>query len=315
MIKILVISSGNVPEAIKSLADEASIHQATFHDDDIQAQLASADVLLLWDFFSVLLEENWDFLSKVQWIHIPAAGIDKALFPALRESDVLLTRAKSMFGRAMSEYALACVLMHAKELRETMRDSASRAWRIRTLASIHGANVLMVGAGDLAQEIAAQLKVNGMKVSYVATSARSIDGDSVYNIASLAEIVSGFDYVINVLPKTADTFQLIDQDVIDAFSPDTFFINLGRGDTIDQEYLTNALADKKFAGAALDTFVTEPLPDDDPLWDMDNVFVSPHTSSRIGDWQEALMLQFVEYFHQWLAGNIPDGVVDKNKGY
>jgi phosphoglycerate dehydrogenase-like enzyme len=137
----------------------------------------------------------------------------------------------------------------------------------------------------------------------------------IHGADELADAVGWADFVIDVLPGTASTTRLFDAAVIAGMQPTARFINVGRGSTVDQSALTEALRAERIAGAALDVFEDEPLPEDDPLWDLPNVVVSPHMSGDFAGFPQALVELFVDNLRRYLTGEPLRNVVDKTRGY
>lgn len=279
--------------------------------------LPGCDVLYLWDFFSEQLQEAWPVADQLKWVHIAAAGMDKLLFPALVESDILVTNAHGIFDTPMAEYVLGCVIRHAKQLDVTQRHQAEHRWQIRETGNVAGSSVLVVGVGGIGRETGRLLRAVGMNVEGLGRTARGGDDvfSDIHSSDDLVAVVGRFDYVVLACPLTADTVGMVSAEVIRAMKPGSYLVNVGRGRLVDQAALTDALIAGRLAGAALDTFEQEPLPPGDPLWDLDQVFVSPHTSSRTDGWLERLNEQFITNLQVWSQGGIPDGVVDKRLGF
>jgi phosphoglycerate dehydrogenase-like enzyme len=156
-----------------------------------------------------------------------------------------------------------------------------------------------------------------MTVRGVGTTARGRDEvfATVFGSDELADACEWADWVVNVLPSTPATRHLFDDDVFDAMPPTARFVSVGRGATVDEAALVRALEEGRLAGAALDVFEREPLPEDSPLWTMPNVIVSPHASANFAGWREALVELFVENLERYLTGRPLRNVVDKERGY
>ena len=156
-----------------------------------------------------------------------------------------------------------------------------------------------------------------MQVSGAGRRARTDDPDlgEVYESAGLASYVGDFDYVVNAAPLTPATRGLIDATVLKAMKPTAYLVNVGRGQSVVEDDLIAALRDGTIAGAALDVFETEPLPQDSPLWTMPQVAVSAHMSGNVVGWTDDLAHQFVDQAQRWLDGRPLDNVVDKQLGF
>lgn len=276
-----------------------------------------ADALLLWDFFSSALADVWERCDSLRWVHVAAAGVDKLLFDALRDSDVVVTNAHGIFDRPIAEYVLASVLAHAKRLHETADLQRRHEWRHRETRGIAGAQALVVGTGGIGREIARLLAAAGMNVRGAGRTAREHDPDFgvVVDSARLAEHVGDVDYLVNATPLTPATTGLLDAAVFAALPDTAHVVNIGRGASLVEDDLLAALVAGTLDGASLDVFATEPLPPDSPLWDAPGLVVSPHLSGDQVGWKDALARQFLDNAERWLAGDPLTNVVDKRLGY
>lgn len=285
--------------------------------DDLRRALPSSEILLGWNFRAKELRNAWDSATGLRWIHWCGAGVDAALFPGLQRSDVILTNARGVFDRAMAEYVLGLIISLAKFLPQTLSAMAKRTWAYRQTEMIEHRDALIVGVGSIGRCIAHLLKNVGMRVSGVGRTARSGDEEfeHVYAIDDLNRVIAGFDFVINVVPLTKDTRGLFSQAQFSAMQSSARFINVGRGATVDESALINALQNGDIAAAALDVFETEPLPDDSPLWSVDNLIISPHMSGDYFGYELTLMDQFAQNLRRYQRGVPLINVVDKEAGF
>jgi phosphoglycerate dehydrogenase-like enzyme len=156
-----------------------------------------------------------------------------------------------------------------------------------------------------------------MRVRGVGTIPREDDDvfETVLGVDDLARACSWADVVVGVLPAIPTTRHLFDETAFAAMRPSARFVNVGRGSTVDERALAEALASGRLAGAAIDVFEEEPLPQDSPLWEMPNVVVSPHASANFAGWRETLVELFVENLQRYVSGRPLRNVVDKARGY
>lgn len=301
---------------LEAAADLARLRFA--NDETGLAQLApDSDVILSWDFRADVLESIWPRARRLQWVHWSGAGVDAALFPAFRDSEVVLTNARGVFDQPIAEYVLGLVLCFAKDFPGTVRAQQQRRWEFRYSESIHGKTALVVGAGSIGRAIAARLRAAGMQIAGVARSARGADPvfGEVHPFTGLDALLGRADYVINVTPSTPGTRGLFSGQRFRRMQPHARFINVGRGDAVDEQALAEALNDGCIAGAALDVFAKEPLAGDSPLWDMKGVIISPHMSGDVRESLDELVAQFVANLQRFVRGEPLSNVVDKQKGY
>lgn len=298
-------------DAIQKLA-EVRITDAA----GLQETLKDADILLLWDFFSQALESAWAGAHRLAWVHAAAAGVDSILFPAFRNSDITLTNAHGVFDRPIAEFVLASILAHDKQLHYSKTLQHRHEWKHRDLQGTYGRNVVVVGTGGIGRETARLLTAVGLHVEGVGRTARTDpDFGTVHASTDLAQAVASADHVVLIAPLTEQTRGMVTQDVLAAMKPSAHLINVGRGALVDEPALIRALQAGRLAAASLDVVAEEPLPDDSPLWDMEQVHVSAHLSGDIHGWRDMLAAQFLQNLQQWTAGERMANVVDKASGF
>ena len=285
--------------------------------DDLRRVLPSSEILLGWDFRAEQLEDAWDCAGELKWIHWCGAGVDAALFEDLRQSDVTLTNARGVFDHAMAEYVLGLIIALAKFFPQTFAAMANRTWAYRRTEMIENRQVLIVGVGSIGRCIARLLKSVGMRVSGAGRTERPGDEDFEYIHATenLTRVLGSFDFIVNVVPLTETTKNLFSQPQFSAMQSSARFSNSGRGASVDEAALINALQNGDIAASALDVFETEPLPDDSPLWSVDNLIISPHMSGDYFGYEKALIDQFADNLLRYLSEVPLYNVVDKEAGF
>jgi phosphoglycerate dehydrogenase-like enzyme len=277
---------------------------------------ASVDVLFAWGLTSDFLKENWHRFHRLRWIHSASAGVDRLLFPELVDSEVVLTSSRHIFDRAMAEYAIGLMLALAKDFKTTINQQAERVWEPRETESLFGKTLVVVGVGPIARESARLAKSFGMRLIGVGRTARN-DSDFGAIVAStdLPAVLPEADYLLLIAPRTPMTEGLIGRDALALLKPSARVINVGRGAIIDQAELRRALIEGRIAGAALDVFEKEPLPNDDPIWDIPNLLVSPHMAGDYIGWRQDNADLFAKNLRRWIAREPLLNVVDKSLGY
>ena len=315
VVVVLCASSDQRPPHLEALDGRVALRYADAAG--LASAVGGARALFLWDFFSTAVADVWTHCDRLEWIHVAAAGVDTLLFDGLRESRVTVTNARGVFDRPIAEFVLASVLAHAKRLHESRDLQREAVWRHRETRTVAGARALVVGTGGIGREIARLLRAVGLQVRGAGRTARTDDVDfgDVVASADLVHQVGWCDYLINAVPLTPQTRGLINADVFAALRPSAHLVNVGRGATVVQHELAEALAASRFDGASLDVFEEEPLPVDSPLWSTPGVVVSAHMSGDVTGWRAVLARQFVANAERWLAGEPLDNVVDTVLGY
>jgi len=243
--------------------------------------------------------------------------VDAVLFPDMVESRVTLTNSRGVFDRSIAEYVLGLMLVFAKDLHQTLGLQQQKMWVHRETEMLARRKLLVVGAGSIGRTIARLARCAGMEVDAIARTARSSDEDfgRVFASEDLNDALPEVDYVVVAAPLTAQTRGMFGAAQFERMKPGVRLINVGRGPIVDEPALIEALRDGRIAGAALDVFSEEPLSEDNPLWEMRQVVVSPHMSGDFVGWLEALGELFVENFRRWERGDELLNVVDKERGY
>ncbi|MCT1448410.1 D-2-hydroxyacid dehydrogenase [Brevibacterium casei] len=315
---ILTTPQDGVPDRLRDLGDLEDVEvRVAASADELGDALPGTDVLLLWDYFSTALAGQFHRADDLAWVHVAAAGVDSLLFDDLVDSDVVVTNARGVFDRPIAEFVLGFLLLHAKSLAAVLADQRRRAWNRQSTSDLSGTRALVVGTGAIGREIARVLRALDVEVVGAGSHARGGDPDfgTIIGSDELAAHVSGFDWIIDIAPLTERTEGLFDASVFAAMDPHAFFVNVGRGATVDTAALVDALAAGSIAGAALDVVDVEPLPADHPLWECENVVISPHMSGDTHGWRQRLEDQFLELFALHRQGTPFPHTVDKKAGF
>jgi phosphoglycerate dehydrogenase-like enzyme len=227
-----------------------------------------------------------------------------------------------MSAETIAEHVLAVTLAIFRRLPHAFRSQAQREWAQDAIAeqgnrTIAGSRVLVVGLGSIGQAVARRMTLLGAHVTGIRRGAdRKVD--YVADVAapsSLLEHLGRADVVVIAAPHTRETRGLIDTPALAAMAPETVVVNVSRGALVDEAALTTALRERRIAAAALDVFEDEPLPADSPLWNLENVLITPHTSGfRLDHWDAATAL-FAANLRRFESGQPLVNMVDKQLGY
>ncbi len=218
-------------------------------------------------------------MPKLRYLCALSAGTDRLETLHTLQPDVLVTSARGIHGPQMSELAFLSMIALARDFRRMQRNQAAHAWERWPQRLIFGKTAVIVGIGPIAEELAARCVAFGMRVIGVSDARDSAPHfDKLMKRSELAEAAAVADYMILLVPLSANTTHLIDARVIAAMKPGAILINLARGPVVDEKALAAALRSGHLGGAGLDVFEEEPLPDASPFWDMPNVIITP----RIG---------------------------------
>jgi phosphoglycerate dehydrogenase-like enzyme len=270
----------------------------------------------------VLSPEEFARGANLRWLHLGVAGVENSLHDALAQSQVIVTNARGIHADVMAEYALAAILSGANRFDLAAAGLVKKEWRqkeiIRHRHSIAGKTVGIIGAGAIGAATAKLCKACGMSVIGIRRSPEkgAPEGfDDIYGPDDLAKVLSAADYVVLAAPLTAETRRLLGAAELAMMKPAAFLVNIARGALVDETALIAALHERKIAGAVLDVFTDEPLPPESPLWDLENVFITPHISGNFEAYVERVGAQFAENLARYVRGEPLINVVDKRRGY
>ncbi|SFE58928.1 Phosphoglycerate dehydrogenase [Alteribacillus iranensis] len=229
-----------------------------------------------------LLEKDVKSLPNLRWIQIISSGVDQLPLEYLKRSNILVTTVKGIHRIPISEYVMAMILYFSKKIPEFYERKQQKHWDASImLHELHGKTIGIWGTGHIGREVAAKSKAFGMKTVGVNRSGNQVEHfDDIYTIEQLQEVVGTFDYICSVLPSNPGTRGIVTSHLIEKMKDDVVFVNVGRGDLIVEEDFIEALKRKKISGAALDVFHREPLEENHPFWELDNVVITPHASAH-----------------------------------
>ncbi|GAB3671234.1 D-2-hydroxyacid dehydrogenase [Halopiger thermotolerans] len=241
---------------------------------------------------AVVTFEHRDAFLEVDWVHSIQAGVDRFPFDEFEAEGVVLTNSTGIHDRWVGETVAGYLLSFARRLHVHVANQQDRNWEQPAWDegfTLPGTTACVLGTGTLGSGVAEVLGALGVRVTGVRRSAEPVPGfEEVYATDDLLEAVADADFVIVTLPLTDETRHLVDADVFEAMREDAYFVNVGRGPVVDEPALIDALETDGIAGAALDVFETEPLPEESPLWDMDEVIVTPHCAAFTADYFRAV---------------------------
>jgi phosphoglycerate dehydrogenase-like enzyme len=273
------------------------------HHTKVDPYIAAAEVLIT--FGPHVANHVFEKATSLKWVQALGTGVDGiADQPGLRE-DVLLTNMHGFHGAPVSEAALLAMLALARELPRSLRQQALRKWDRFPVKLLKGKTVGIFGVGTIAAELAPKCKALGMKVVGISSAVRAVPGfDAMLGREELERAVKDWDYFVLLTPFTPGTKGIVDAKIFAAMKPSSFFVNLARGGVVDEDALLHALKTKRIAGAALDVFAKEPLPQDSPFWDMENVILTQHQGGFF-DGYPGFALPVVEHnLRKYLAGEL-----------
>lgn len=246
---------------------------------------------------------------NLRWVQGTAAGMGQQVHAAGLTPEQLervqFTSSVGVHAEQLAEWAMLGLLALTKDLPQQLRDKAARRWDHYPVRELRGQRLLIIGLGHIGREVARDAMALGMQVTGVRRrpgAGDNGDAQDVRSLDDLPDLVPAADAVVLALPGTPETEGLFSRELIDALPRHAILVNVGRGTTVDEPALVDALKEGRLAGAALDVFATEPLPPDSPLWGMENVLVSPHTVALSTRENERIVDLFIDNLGRFIRG-------------
>jgi phosphoglycerate dehydrogenase-like enzyme len=292
----------NFPEFAVNIAE---------HHSKVGPYIGSADVLLTYA--NMMADHVLQEGPNLKWIHALTTGTDGIdSLPSLRP-EVLLTSTRGIHGPAMSEAALMAMLALSRNFPTTIRNQERHLWERPAVTLLDGKTVGIFSLGLIGTALVPKCKTMGMKVIGVDPLKPSVpEADCVLGWDEGMAKVPEMDYIVSFVPSAPQTRGVLNASFFAAMKPTSFFVNLGRGDVVDDCALLDALRQKKIAGAALDVFRPEPLPSDSPFWTLPNVIITPHLGGVFDEYPKRAMPIFEENVRRYLAGDF-DNMINRVK--
>ncbi len=282
--------------------------------DEAKKEIQDAEVFLGMDADLISLGNN------LKWVCSTSAGVGHFM-GALEGKDIQLTNSSGAYGVTISEHIIMVTLELMRRRMEYFDIVRNRRWENSLpIHSIRDSRITLLGTGNIGQETAVRLRAFSPK-TIIGVNRRGSNPEGLFDrivpLTELESILPQTDLLISSLPSTGQTKDLLTADRLSLLPADAYLVNVGRGDTVDEEALEQMLRDGRLGGAALDVFRQEPIPADSTLWECPRLIVTPHSS---GTWTlsftvETIVDMFVKDFDNYCAGRALERLVDKKEGY
>ena len=290
------------------------------HYDHLMDEVPDTDIFVGFS----LRPEQFLLARKLKWLHSTAAGVGQLMYPELRKSGIEVTNASGVHRIPMAEHILGILIALARRFPDCFRYQQQSLWAQQELwnapirpRELRGQVLLFIGFGAIGREVAKIIRPLGMRVWAVTRSGRAEEGlaEQVFPASKLDEVLPQADFVVLAAPETPETRKMIGPLEFALMKPSAYFLNVSRGALVDEPALISALEQRKIAGAALDVASQEPLPPENPLWKLDNAFITPHMSAVSEHLWERQTDLLMENLERWFAGDELLNRVDLNRGY
>lgn len=258
--------------------------------------------------------------EKLELIQLASAGVDAYCKEGVLHEHTILTNATGAYNKSVAEHALATIFMLQKNLHLYYADNVSGVWRDHgKVTSISESTIAIIGLGDIGKYLAKQVKLLGAKVIGIKRHMGEIPDfvDELHTLENINDIASRADVIVNILPGTKETEKIYNAKFFSHMKETGIFINVGRGSAVVEDDLLQAVHEKQFFAAGLDTTVEEPLPIESPLWKEENILITPHIAGgfHMDSIFEEIIKIAVYNLENYLLDNKLMNVVDRTKGY
>lgn len=304
------------PDLRKPLVEEFPQCDFVFENRLSTDELQKADVLVTYG--EDLNDANIQYATKLKWIFVASAGVEKMPAQAIMDRDILVSNVRGIHKTPMAESILAHILAIKRALPWMYEQQKKSEWSKKgKQTELRDSTALILGPGAIGSEVGRLLQAFGVTTIGCNRSGNAAPYmDEMVNFAKLTEALPKADIVLSVLPKTPDTTHLLKDEHFNAMKNDAIFMNFGRGNLVDEKVLIRAIEAGEIGYAVLDVFEEEPLSANNPLWSYSNVIVSPHVSSHSSRYVERSLAIFKPSLTKWLDGDTAlENVMDLSRGY
>jgi glyoxylate/hydroxypyruvate reductase len=311
------------PDLLPPPRYKADHHGAPLQRSDREEQhwrdlLAQADVMFDFDYTN--LDRMVELAPRLRWVQATSAVIGPLLVRSgLIHSPITFTTASGIHAIPLAEFVLMAMLWFAKGGRRMIQDQAAHHWERTCARELRGATAGLIGLGGVGTEVARVCRAVGLRVVATKRTPGGRDADDVVDmlvpISQLSALLRLADVLVLAVPQTPETAGLIGRAELELLPPGAILINIARGAVVDEGAMIDALRGGRLAGAALDVFAQEPLPESSPLWDMPNVLISPHSASTVESENAKLTDLFCDNLDRYLRGAPLRNVFDRARLY
>jgi len=261
--------------------------------------------------------------KRLKWVQTTSSGVGQLVKRlGLDRTDVIVTTARGVHSGPLAEWVFMALLMHFRKGRFLEAEQRAHRWERYCDEEVAGRTMLTIGAGDLARGVAVIGRALGMRIVAVTRSPEKERPhadlfEEIHGVQQLRRLLPSADAIVMTVPDTDETINMLDTAAIAAMRPGCAFVNIGRGNTVDELAMIDALKSGHIGFAALDVATIEPLPANSPLWDMPNVMICPHSASTVTTENHKITEIFCENLSHYLDGRVDRlrNVLDKTLLY
>jgi phosphoglycerate dehydrogenase-like enzyme len=316
----MILSSARLREDIKDkLIQQFPQTEFQFFNGMKEAEKVLSEAEILITYGEDLNDELVEKAKTLKWIMVISAGLDKMPFKALEKKDILVTNARGIHKTPMAEYTISMMLHVSRKAKQLMQNQKDHVWdRKVPMTEISGKTIGVLGTGAIGGEIGRLSKAFNMKtIGFNRSGHPATHFDIIVDKEGIRQLYEESDFIVNVLPYTPLTEGFLGKEEFSRMKPGAVLINIGRGTTINENELIAALKGNQIGHAVLDVFEKEPLSEASPLWDMENVTVTPHLSGISPQYQDRAIEIFIENHHLYKKGDraAMKNIIPFDRGY
>lgn len=295
---------------------ELEIVDCSGERERVETEIADAHVAV-----GAVSAEELARATRLELVQVFSQGVEHLMYPEMRAHPAVVSNGRGVWSPTMGEHILAMLLAIYRGFPGFIRSQQARQWARDgsepfRYARLTGKTVAMLGTGDIAQYTVELLRPFGCRLIGINRTGRAIDGyDAVYSVERMREALPQADALVCSLPSTPETKALLGAGEFALMRQTAVFVNVGRGSCVDEAALIAALREGTIAAAGLDVFAVEPLPEDSPLWGMENVLITPHMSALSPDYIDRVRKILFENLERLRDGRPLLNRVDKTAGY
>jgi phosphoglycerate dehydrogenase-like enzyme len=277
-------------------------------------EINDSDILVCYNPFESL---DVSKMNNLKWIQLSSAGIDQLPLDIVRSKGIKITNNKGGYSIPIGEWIVLKILEMLKKSSSLYKNQQCKKWKMdMSLLELYGKSVGFIGTGSIATEAAKRLRGFGVDILGVNTSGTDVEYfNKCFSVEKIDDMLKLCDIVAITIPHTEKTHHMVDQNRFSAMKDGVFIVNIARGNIIDEKALINNIRNGKISAAALDVFEEEPLNQDNPLWEFDNVIITSHNSWVSEQINERRFKLIYENLRRYSVNEELVNVVDLNKGY
>ncbi|MGY4104327.1 NAD(P)-dependent oxidoreductase [Ignavigranum ruoffiae] len=314
IIAIIPNLQANLLEKIKNICPN---YEVEWFDQINPADYSRIEIIFGWN---NQVKENLDQMKQLKWVQVESAGVDYLPKEIIENPDLMVSTTTGIHASAITESVFAYILGKGRGLYQSLKAQEDRTWSPVSAQQLHtlpGKCMLIFGTGNIGQEIARMASAFGMRVRGVNTNGRDIENFSkCYTLANARRMLNTAHIVVNAMPLTNETRAYFNRKFFADMNDQALFINIGRGGSVVEDDLYQAIQEKEIAGAYLDVFEEEPLSDRSPLWASEGITITPHITGQMHDYQDKVFPIFYENLQSYCqTGQLARNQLDKSKGY